>query len=121
MSKTKTNTEKIESIKLKIQQLENERKKILQAQKEVDRKARTKRLIEHGAILESLIPGADTFTNDQIKSLLEKTVTTENARKILDDFTAQKDETTTGESTWKVRNNGAAANGKSGETEQGAG
>ena len=80
----KTNIEKIDSIKLKIQQLENERKKILQAQKETDRKARTKRLIERGAILESLVSGADTFTNDQIKSFLEKTVTTENARKTLD-------------------------------------
>lgn len=82
----RTTIEKIESIQTQIQQLENERKRLMQQQKEADRKARTKRLIERGAILESLIPGADAFTNDQIKALLEKTIQTENAHKILDGF-----------------------------------
>lgn len=121
MATNKTTTEKIESIKLKIQQLENERKKILQSQKEADRKARTKRLIERGAILESLISGADTFTNEQIKIFLEKTVTTETARIILDGFTAQKDETTARKTPWEVRSSGIAATVKNGDAEQGAG
>ena len=120
MSKTKTTIEKIESIKLKIQQLENERKRILQVQKEADRKARTRRLIERGAILESLVPGADTFTNDQIKSFLEKTVQSDYAKKILDGLTAQKGGTATENSAWKVKNNGSAATAKNEATEDGA-
>ena len=53
----------------------------MQEQKERERKARAKRLIERGVILESLLPEADTFTNEQIKAFLEKTVRTESARK----------------------------------------
>ena len=95
MSTTKTTGERIDTLQEKIQQLENQKKLLLQKQKEVERKARTKRLIERGAILESLISGADKFTNDQIKILLEKTVQSEIARKILDGFTAQENETGT--------------------------
>lgn len=68
----RTTIEKIESLQEQIQQLENERKRLMQRQKEQDRKDRTKRLIERGAILESLIPGAATLTNEQVKALLEK-------------------------------------------------
>jgi hypothetical protein len=78
-----TTTQRIENIQTQIQQLEKQRKELLQRQKEADRKARTKRLIERGAILESLVPGAVTLTNEQIKAFLEKTVATENARAIL--------------------------------------
>lgn len=80
----KTTVEKIESIKTQIQQLENEQKRFLQQQKEQDRKVRTHRLIERGSILESLISGADDFTNDQIKAFLERVIRTDAARKILD-------------------------------------
>ena len=112
MSKTKTTTEKIESIKLKIQQLENERKRILQVQKESDRKARTRRLIERGAILESLVSGSSDFTNDQIKSFLEKTVQSDYARKILDELLRQSCITATEKSPWEVKSNGTGDYGK---------
>ena len=59
----KTMEERIESVQAQIRQLENQKKRLMQEQKERARKARTKRLIERGAILESLIPEADTFTN----------------------------------------------------------
>jgi hypothetical protein len=81
-----TTIQRIESIQTQIQQLEKQRKELLQRQKEADRKARTKRLIERGAILESLIPNSPTLTNEQIKAFLEKTVTTENARTILREY-----------------------------------
>lgn len=77
----KTTEEKIESVQEQIRQLENQRKRLMQEQKEQERRARTKRLIERGAILESLLPEADTFTNEQIKAFLEKTIRTETARK----------------------------------------
>lgn len=106
MANTKTNAQKIDSIKLQIQQLENQKKQLLQKQKEADRKARTKRLIERGAILESLISNPADFTNDQIKAFLEKTITNDYARKILDGLT---------------RKNGVTSTEKSGEAAQGEG
>ncbi|MDD2362964.1 MAG: DUF3847 domain-containing protein [Oscillospiraceae bacterium] len=113
--------EKIENLKTQIQQLENQKKLLLQKQKADERKARTHRLIKRGAILESLVPGADTFTGEQIKAFLEKTVTTENARKILDGFTAQYGSTVTEKSSWRVNNGGAATAEKAAVTEQGGG
>lgn len=95
----KTTIEKIDSIKTQIQQLENERKRLLNLQKESDRKARTKRLIERGAILESLISNADKYTNEQIKFFLERTVQSETARKILEEFASTANETTTTKTT----------------------
>ncbi len=79
----KTPVEKISIIEEEIRQLENQKKQLMQQQKEAERKARTKRLIDRGAILESLIPGAAAFTNEQIKAFLEKTIATESARNIL--------------------------------------
>jgi len=79
----KTTAEKIESIQAEIVQLENERKRLLQTQKEQARKARTHRLIERGALLESFIDDADALTNDQLKAFLEKTLVTEFARRAL--------------------------------------
>lgn len=84
---TKTTTEKIESIKIQQQQLENQKKKLLQQQKEADRKARTKRLIERGALLESMIPSEYILTNDQLKVLLQKTVGSDFALRILGEIT----------------------------------
>lgn len=112
MSTTKTTTQKIDSIKLQIQQLENQKKQLLQKQKSADRKARTKRLIERGAILESLISGADKYTNEQVKYFLEKTITTEAARRILDGFTAQENETAAAESPLRIKSGGVSATAK---------
>ena len=109
MSTTKTTTQKIDSIKLQIQQLENQKNQLLQKQKSADRKARTKRLIERGAILESLISGADKYTNEQIKSFLEKTVTTEIARRILDSFNAKDTEIMAAESLWRIKSGDVSA------------
>jgi len=79
----KTTAEKITSIEAEILQLENERKRLLQQQKEQARKDRTHRLIERGALLESYIDGADALTNDQLKAFLEKTLATSFARNAL--------------------------------------
>ena len=49
-------TEEIESVQEKIRQLKNRQKVLLKKQSDVERKARTRRLIERGAILESLFP-----------------------------------------------------------------
>lgn len=46
-------------------------KRLMQERKTAERKARTKRLIERGAILESLIDGAESMTNEEIKAVLQ--------------------------------------------------
>ena len=67
-----TNIEQsLSKIDKQIKQLQNRQKKLLNQQKEKERKERTRRLIERGAILESLLPNPDQFSNDQIKTLLE--------------------------------------------------
>ena len=76
-------TEKIISIEERIAQLENQRKQLIQKQKADERKARTKRLIERGAILESLIDGAEELTNDQISHILKCTVGSSYGDKII--------------------------------------
>jgi hypothetical protein len=52
------------------QQAENQLKKLMQEKKEADKKARTRRLIERGAIAESLIENASELTNEQFKDTL---------------------------------------------------
>lgn len=74
----------LEMCKLKLTQQKNAsqmrtaREKKALAEKE--RKERTHRLIERGAILESLIENSLDFSNEEIKVLLEKVLSSETAR-----------------------------------------
>lgn len=61
---------KIETTKKQIQQDENRVKRLQQSAKKEIRNARTKRLIERGAILESAIKDAEKLTNEQIQQLV---------------------------------------------------
>jgi len=76
-------TEKIVGIENRIEQLQNQKKQLIQKQKSAERKARTKRLIERGAILESLIDGAEELTNDQITHILKCTINSTHGEKII--------------------------------------
>jgi TolA-binding protein len=105
----KTTEEKIESVQEQIRQLENQKKRLMQEQKERERRARTKRLIERGAILESLIPEADAFTNEQIKAFLEKTIRTESARKAWANLTATQSEPSAAKAAGTAQGGGATA------------
>jgi hypothetical protein len=86
MATVKTYASQIEAMLEDIKQKENRLKELIQKKKEQDRKDRTHRLIERGAILESLIDEPETFTNEQIKTFLEKTIQTMFAAKILTQF-----------------------------------
>ena len=85
----KTRTEKIESIQEEIKQLENQRKRLLAAQKEQERKDRTRRLCKRAGLLESMLPETITMTDEHFKTFLEKTILSEYARKHLASLTAQ--------------------------------
>lgn len=53
-----------------IRQLENRQKILLNKKSDAERKARTRRLIERGAILESVFPAAATMTSEEVKAFL---------------------------------------------------
>jgi hypothetical protein len=110
-------SEKISSIQAEIQQLKNEEKRLLQAQNEQERKARTKRLIERGAILESLIGNAAGLTNEQIKTLLERTVGSSYGVKVVDGIRAQGVGVPAAKPALAVQGGGAAPSAQADETE----
>lgn len=84
-----TKTEKIASIEDEIKQL-RERQKLLQQQHNAqERKDRTKRLCRRAGLLESMLPDTIPLTDEQFKLFLEKTILTDQSRRLLDGLTAQ--------------------------------
>lgn len=59
-----------EKVQKEIRELENRRKILLGKQANEERRARTRRLIEHGAILESIFPMTVTMTGQDVKAFL---------------------------------------------------
>ena len=85
----KTKAEKIADIELQLEQLENQRKKLVQEQKIQERKDRTKRLCKRMGLFESMLPDTIPLTDEQFQIFLEKTIAAEHSRRILDELTAQ--------------------------------
>lgn len=77
------------SIEEEIKQLENKKKRLIQEQKEQERKDRTNRLCKRMGFIEKLLPGTIPLTEEQFKTFVEQTIATEHARCILDGLTAQ--------------------------------
>jgi hypothetical protein len=67
-----TQKQEPESVKEKIRQLENRRKILLNRKADAERKARTHRLIERGAILESVFPEIIPMSGEQVKAFLKR-------------------------------------------------
>lgn len=63
-------TNKIAKAEEEIRQLQNRKKKLLNQKKTEERRTRTHRLIERGAILESLLELPEQYENEQIKGLI---------------------------------------------------
>lgn len=61
-----------EAVREKIRQLENRQKILLNRKADAERKARTHRLIERGAILESVFPEIVPMTGEQVKAFLKQ-------------------------------------------------
>ena len=62
--------EKKNRLEKEIRQLENRQKILLNKKADAERKARTRRLIERGAILESVFPAAAAMTGEEVKAFL---------------------------------------------------
>ena len=65
LKKLQTEQEKVQR---EIRQLENRQKILLNKQTDAERRARTRRLIEHGAILESVFPSLAGLPGEEVKS-----------------------------------------------------
>ena len=80
----------IESLKVKqTQQINASKERAAREKKalaEKERKERNHRLIERGAILESFIENPTDFTNNEIKEILEKTMTTDFMRRFIEEI-----------------------------------
>lgn len=72
--------DEIQSTKQQIEQLAHRQDRLVSKLKIEERKKRTRRLIERGAILESVIGNATDFTNEQIQALLIEVFSSEFAR-----------------------------------------
>ena len=64
--------EEKEKYEKQLSQLKNQEKKLKKMASLEERKKRTHRLIERGAILESFIEGASEKSNEEIKDILQK-------------------------------------------------
>ena len=73
----------MEVIELKIKALQNEKRAILKKENAVKRKARTKRLIERGALLEKYFGFDDNFSNDSVEQVLSGLVNNNEFMQIL--------------------------------------
>jgi len=79
----RTLEEQIQAARDKIKNEQNHLNDLLKEHKDKERKIRTKRLIDRGAILESLIDGAAELTNDQIAELIKTALGSSNNEKIV--------------------------------------
>ncbi len=59
-----------QKIQKEIEQLENRQKILLNRKTDTERRARTRRLIEHGAILESIFPVVAGLSGEEVKAFL---------------------------------------------------
>ena len=60
----------IQTVREKIRELENRQKILLNKKSDAERKERTHRLIERGAILESVFPSVIPLSNEKVKAFL---------------------------------------------------
>ena len=76
----RTKLERAEVLEVKIKEMENEKKLLLQGHKEDERKNRTRRLCKHAGVLESVVPETASMNDEQLKWLFEQTLTTDFAK-----------------------------------------
>ena len=80
---SKSVTEQIESLKKELGQAENGLKVLCNKKYDTERRERTHRLIERGAMLESLVYDLDQFSNEQVRELLVIALDSDNVKQYL--------------------------------------
>ena len=89
MSKsTKTAAEKIAAKDERIQQLMNEKKRLIQQEKVKERKERNHRLYRRHGLLEMYMPDLIAITDEQFEMFIKRGINTSYGQKILAEITA---------------------------------
>lgn len=78
--------DEIQEAQTKIEQLTHRQDRLVSKLKIEERKKRTRRLIERGAILESVIGNAEDFSNEQLQALLIEIFSSEFAKEKIKNF-----------------------------------
>ena len=76
----KTKLERITTIEERILQLQNQKKQLVQKQKEDERKARTNRLCRRHGLLEKFIPSIATITDEQFELFIKVAINTKHGQ-----------------------------------------
>jgi len=109
MAQRKNINEQIEKAKEDIRQHEAQLKTLQKKQTEQERKARTNRLCRRGGFIESKLPEVITLTDEDCYSFLEKTLFTDQARRILAGLIERNATTITPKPTGENGGNGETA------------
>ena len=91
MSTRRTTTERIETQREKIVQMQNEVKRLKRIQNTEDRKARNHRICVRGGHIESILPDTIGLSDARFFTFLERTVANDFGRKILTTLKAEQD------------------------------
>ncbi len=87
---SKTTTEKRMNVEEQIKQLENQRKQLIQKERDEERKKRTHRLCKRGGIAEKLLPELAALTDEQFDIFIQKVLLSEHTKRVIADITEQK-------------------------------
>ena len=80
-----------EDIQRQIEQLKNQKNEVLAKEKAQARKARTRRLIQRGAILEQYLDNAEDLTNEEIEGIVKYAFNTPYVRDYVKDLNNVKE------------------------------
>ena len=87
---TMTNkTERITNIENRIEQLQNQKKTLIQKQRATERKARNHRLFKRAGLLESMLPDTIDLTDEQFEAFLKMTIANDFGRAKLSEIKLQ--------------------------------
>ena len=107
-------SERLEKVLADIENLENQRKQLLNEQKENTNKKRTHRLCKRGGFVEKLLPDLIILTEEQFETFVKRTTANDFGRKILAEMiTAQDGENPTPKATETAGHNNAPPSPKS--------
>ena len=95
MAVNKTTAEKIELQKIKMEQAQNEIKRLLRQQRTEERRARTHRICERGGMLEGMLPDTIMLSKERFRAFLEKTVASDFGRRTLTALKAEQEKDNT--------------------------
>ena len=87
---SKTLNEKIADKQRRIEELENEKKRLIQKQKSDERKERTSRLCRRHGLLEKFMPDLIAITDEQFEAFIRRGINTSYGQKILAEIVAER-------------------------------